>query len=54
MQKMSAFWGSAFIHACSFAKHAPHRAPMDTPEDLVCNKQNEIFMNVDKFDNMDE
>jgi predicted membrane chloride channel (bestrophin family) len=33
--RMSAYWGSAFIHACSFAKHAPHRAPMETHEDLA-------------------
>ena len=32
-QRMSAYWGSAFIHACFFAKKAPHRMPMETQED---------------------
>ena len=32
---MSAYWGSAFIHICSFAKNAPHRAPMQSEHDML-------------------
>jgi len=40
-QKMSAYWGSAFIHTCSFAKCAPHREPMKTAEDILRDMQRE-------------